>query len=262
MLSRETAQVFADTDTSAIDSGLLWLVNADSPLSADFTPSQLATYQGVQLHPAALSAFREMLAGMDSVGITGLYLLSGYRSYDYQHALFSRKINTLIGEGHNRATAEVLAAQTVQRPGQSEHQLGLALDVTISGQLTEDFAKTDAGRWLQAYSHQYGFIVRYPQGKTHITQIVYEPWHLRYVGRPHASFMAERAFTLEEYMAYLSENPMIIIWGEEQSYYLVMLMDEYPAAIVMPADAVDISTNRPGEGMRYIITFRRMRGDL
>lgn len=132
--------------------------------------------------------------------IYGLRLQSAYRSYSYQRAIFEEKVRALTAEGIENVRE--IAAQSVQVPGASEHQLGLALDVSIDGKLSQSFAETDAGRWLAENCHNFGFIVRYPQGKTDVTSIVFEPWHLRYVGLPHSQIMKEKSLTLEEYHAW------------------------------------------------------------
>jgi len=243
------------------DSGLLWLVNQDNPLPPDFTPSNLVTHQGIRLYPAAYTAYTQMLTAMKADGGThGLQLISAYRPYDYQREIFDRKVASLIPEGHDADTVEELASHTVQRPGASEHQTGLALDVTISGYLTEDFAATKAGQWLAANSHRFGFIVRYPQHKTEITEIIYEPWHLRYVGVPHASIMHENDLTLEEYAQFIAGG-MYIHWDgceDGRAYYLVMFTQFWPEKA--PRGLTDVSSTRYGGGVGYIMTFRGVYG--
>jgi len=155
----------SDNVPSPVDSGLLWLVNSDNPLGSGFTPGNLVTHQGVRLHSSAYKAYNQMLTAMKADGIHDLHLLSAYRPYDYQKKLFSAKVSTLISQGHSPDEAENLASKILQRPGYSEHQTGLALDLTVTGQLTEAFADTKAGQWLAANSHRFGFIIRYPQAK-------------------------------------------------------------------------------------------------
>ena len=81
--------------------------------------------------------------------------------------------------------------------------MGLALDITSDSfiPLLQGFADTEEGKWLEAHSHEYGFILRYPSGKEYITGIEYEPWHFRYVGTPHSEIMTFKGLTLEEYLA-------------------------------------------------------------
>ena len=104
-----------------------------------------------------------------------------------------------------------LTRQYYTEPGHSEHHSGLAFDIiTVEYQrdvysLTEQFAETDAYRWLTEHCAEYGFILRYPEGKTDITQINYEPWHYRYVGKEHAQYIMEHNLTFEEYIELLRE---------------------------------------------------------
>jgi len=241
------------------DSGLLWLVNLQNPLDSDFVPSNLVSHQGIRLQAPAFAAYNQMLAAMKADGIQGLQLASAYRPYVYQRDLFTTKVNTLKSQGHNPEAAIELAAQVLQRPGASEHQTGLALDVTVAGDLTEDFGKTAAGKWIEENSHRFGFIIRYPQSKTEITHIIYEPWHLRYVGLPHATIMFENNLTLEEYAGFIAETGNYIIWTEprgSREFYLVIHSDEWPQTI--HDRLIDISSVCPGGGGGYILTMRGM----
>jgi D-alanyl-D-alanine carboxypeptidase len=201
--------------------GFLRLVNAENPLPSDYVPESLTAYKGIQLHPAACEAFTQLISAMDADNIRGLQLHSAYRSYDRQKAIFSQKTRSFTAQGHPREAAEELAAQVVQRPGASEHQTGLALDVSTTGQLTQSFGKTPAGKWLTENAHRFGFVIRYPITKTHTTQIIYEPWHLRYVGVPHAAIMNERDLALEEYADFLAAYPSFTYLTEDGEWYLI-----------------------------------------
>jgi len=252
----ETAVKINDS-TRSIDSGLLWLINHENPLSSGFAPSNLVSHQGVRLQSPAYMAFNEMLTAMKAEGIQGLRLASAYRPYNYQSELFTAKVETFKTQGHTAEAAEELAAQILQRPGSSEHQTGLALDVTVAGDLTEDFANTAAGKWIADNSHQFGFIIRYPQAKTGITNIIYEPWHLRYVGLPHGIIMFENNLSLEEYAGFIAEAGMYIVWVEPEcnrEFYLVIHSYFWPETL--PDGLVDISSVCPGGRGGYILTLR------
>jgi len=244
--------------TPFTDSGLLWLVNQDNPLSSGFTPQNLVTYRGIRLHPLAYTAYIQMFAAMQADGGThGLQLISAYRPYEYQRSLFDRKTADLVSQGYDATTADELASKSLQRPGASEHQTGLALDVSVSGRLTQDFAATGAGQWLAANSHRFGFIIRYPQHKTEITQIIYEPWHLRYVGIPHAQIIWENGITLDEYAEFILSGPYIQ-WqktDEPPLYYLVTHGRVWPDP-PLPGQ-ICISSTRYNGGAGYIITSLR-----
>ena len=242
-----------------VDTGLLWLVNLDNPLPPGFTPQNLVSHQGIRLHAAAYTAYTQMINVMKAEGGThGLQLVSAYRPYEYQRRLFDNKTRDLVAQGHNAAVAEGLAAKSVQRPGASEHQTGLALDVSVSGQLTQDFAATKAGQWLAANAHRFGFIIRYPQYKTEVTQIIFEPWHLRYVGIPHARIIWENGITLEEYAGFIASGPYIQ-WCEPREsrvFNLVMYSEVWPEE--PPSGLENISSVSHGGRVGYIMTFRRV----
>jgi D-alanyl-D-alanine carboxypeptidase len=169
------------------------LVNRENPLCESFVPAELVTYEDAQMCPAVRDAYIQMKEAMAADGVTGIKIVSGYRSYEKQRQIFQRKLRSV---GCYEKAAEV-----VQPPGCSEHQLGLALDVTVDGALSQDFANTEVGIWLAENCHAFGFIIRYPKGKSYVTDVVYEPWHLRFVGLPHSSNMYFQKLTLEEYLS-------------------------------------------------------------
>ncbi|MCL1787713.1 MAG: M15 family metallopeptidase [Defluviitaleaceae bacterium] len=238
--------------TYAADSQLLWLVNRDNALPSIHQPPNLTTHNGIKLRQEARDAFVTMLGAMEAAGVPGLRLQSAYRSYAHQQAVFNQRVGELQRAGYIRREAEQKAALSVQPPGASEHQLGLALDVSIDGKLTQAFGETAAGQWLAAHCHNYGFIIRYPQDKSAVTGIVYEPWHLRYVGAPHAAVMHAQALALEEYATYMQTVQMYVVW-EDDGYFLLSYNEAMPA---QAADMADISSTGPGR-TGYIATLRR-----
>lgn len=131
-----------------------------------------------------------------------LMIVSAYRSEERQTSLFNTKIRKCMSRGMSYMDSYSEASGSVTPPGTSEHQLGLAVDILGSGQsgLTEKFSETEGGIWLKNNCADFGFIVRYPEGKEDITGIIYEPWHFRYVGREHAQKIMEKGITLEEYL--------------------------------------------------------------
>ena len=236
------------------DSGLLWLVNRENMLPANFKPVELSEYQGIKLHAAAKEPFSKLLKAMQAEGIHGLRLQSAYRTFSYQTAVFNQRVKEFTARGYSKDEAEEAASKSVQPPGASEHQLGLALDVSLDGTLTQAFGETRAGKWLEEHSHKYGFIIRYPEDKTDITQIVYEPWHLRYVGIPHSSIMKNLELTLEEYLSYIKETQTYICWGEGGEYYLITYSESRPT--VLPHEVINVSSLNANSG--YIITMRKV----
>ncbi len=144
--------------------------------------------------PVAKAALGSMLEAGKAAGFE-YNAFSGFRSYEYQTTLYNRYVNRDGKENADRYSA---------RPGYSEHQTGLAFDIGEKGRqdlwLTAEFGETPAGQWLMNNAHRYGFILRYPQGKEHITGFMYESWHYRYVGVEHAETIYNENTTLEEYL--------------------------------------------------------------
>jgi len=142
----------------------------------------------------ASTALEQMFAAAEADGIF-LAGVSGYRSYETQSGLFNHYVQTQGEETARRYSAE---------PGHSEHQTGLAMDISGStGACAADdcFAGTPEADWLAAHAAEHGFIIRYPKGKEAITGYAYEPWHARYVGKALAQELTEKGLTLEEYYA-------------------------------------------------------------
>jgi len=239
------------------DSGLLWLINQNNRLEPDFIPKNLVSHQGIHLHAMAYVAYNQMQVALKAEGITNLQLASAYRPYSQQRDLFSKKVSVLKSQGYNTEAAINLASETIQHPGASEHQTGLALDVTVTGDLTQAFADTKAGMWLATHSHRFGFIIRYQKYKTDITQITYEPWHLRYVGVPHATIMFENNLALEEYAQFVKQKSTYIVNETHESsnvLYLIIYSDTWPSET--PKGLVCISSLYPVGETGYILTIR------
>ena len=220
--------LFVSVDVYAEDSKLLWLVNPSHFLDPAYQPSRLDYVCGYPIHPEAGCAFLEMQKAMKAEGIKNIRLQSAYRPYKYQRALFNEKAGALRSMGYKESEARILAACSVAPPGASEHQLGLAVDVSVNGRLDAHFGSTEAGVWLQNNSDRYGFIVRYPKEKIEVTRIIYEPWHLRYVGLPHARYIREHNMCLEEYIRHVKEAGILVCWVDEGMYYKISFCDDEP----------------------------------
>ncbi len=133
------------------------------------------------------AAFYSMCSAASAEGI-GFYSISDYRSYSLQEWLYQTYVNR-----DGKEAADTFSAH----PGHSEHQTGLAIDVNST---TQSFADTAEGKWLAAHCWEYGFIIRYPQGKEWSTGFIYEPWHIRYVGTWLSIPLRDSGLTLEEYL--------------------------------------------------------------
>ena len=182
----------------------LTLVNFENELAEDFEPKELAEADNGYVVDARIAdAAKKMIADARAKDNVRIIALSGYREYEYQKELFDNKVERLqLEKGYSVTKAREEAATVVAVPGTSEHQLGLALDLVDARhvKLDESQENTAAYKWMYKHCHEYGFIVRYPNGKTDITGIIYEPWHFRYVGVEAATFIMEKGITLEEYL--------------------------------------------------------------
>lgn len=134
-------------------------------------------------------------------------VISAYRTHEYQTKNYQRKVDYYLDLGYGEEEAKRKAAMIVAVPGTSEHELGLAVDIVDynNWSLNESQASMPAQQWLMEHSWEYGFILRYPTGKTDVTGIIYEPWHYRYVGVEVATELHELGLTLEEYIQMLTE---------------------------------------------------------
>lgn len=201
----------------------LFLVNYENILSKDYKPTDLIDVVNTRngwptqkLRKTAAKALEALFAEMKEEGM--LYVnndsgykhsvTSAYRSYAQQKENFENKVQRVKNEnpGISQEEAEIKAATAVARPGTSEHQTGLCLDMHNMSSAVQSFKDQKAAKWLAENSYKFGYILRYPEDKVDITKIMYEPWHFRYVGRYHATRMYELDMCLEEYMEYLEKN--------------------------------------------------------
>jgi len=182
------------------DDWRLVLVNKHHPIPEDYTFELETIKDGMQCDKRIMEDLLTMMSEARKQGIN-LAIRSPYRTMDRQIYLFNRKINLYMGQGMSYMDAYKKTAEYVTVPGASEHQIGLALDITSDTYYTldEGFEDTAEGKWLAEHSHEYGFILRYPKGKEYVTSIGYEPWHFRYVGVEAATVIKENDLTLEEF---------------------------------------------------------------
>lgn len=179
----------------------LTLVNSENPIDDNFqiTLTRLRNKQAIDAR-----CYPELQAMMDDCRAAGLspIICSSYRTYDKQEELFEQQVQEFINQGYGKLDAQRKAAGAVARPGTSEHELGLAIDIVDESnqRLNQYQENTAVQRWLMQNSWRYGFILRYPSDKTDITGIQYEPWHYRFVGKEAARIIYENNWTLEEYL--------------------------------------------------------------
>lgn len=217
-LSSDTEEISAEQSerlqklSEDAENGLFVLINKQNSVEQDYCPEDLApiAYYALDRDPQwrfmreeAALRFDEMVEAAREDGID-FVMTTAYRSYAFQSILWDNAVA--------RYGSEESANNMVARPGESEHQSGLAVDVSSAEndyQLNENFGDTEAGKWIAENAASYGFILRYTEDKTDITGYGFEPWHLRYVGETAASEITEQGIALEEYIVQLAEQGII-----------------------------------------------------
>lgn len=184
------------------DASLTVLVNKQNSLSEDYAPEDLVTInvptilENPEVNQLRKEAADALYAMFEEAKTEDVYLhaRSGYRSYNTQVHLFNNYVKNYGEEAAMKFSA---------RPGHSEHQTGLVMDVSsqsVDYKLTREFGETKEGIWLKENAHKFGFIIRYPEGKEEITGYIYEPWHIRYLGVDVATAVYESGLTYEEFL--------------------------------------------------------------
>lgn len=179
----------------------LRLVNPWNTLPSDYTVALTQMRSGHSIDERAYPQLQQMMDDCRAGGLNPL-ICSSYRTREKQETLFNNQVNALIAQGYSQVDAKTEAGKSVAVPGTSEHELGLALDIvdTDNQNLDQSQEDTPVQKWLMENSWRYGFILRYPNGKSEITGIIYEPWHYRYVGKDAAREIFESGLCLEEYL--------------------------------------------------------------
>ncbi len=183
----------------------LRLVNKDHPMTEADVPEvaiETVDANGYQVDVRIMQDLEAMFADARAAGRNPM-ICSAFREWDMQVSLYENKIERVMQEeGLTQEEAAIKASTVVAKPGTSEHQVGLALDIVSSDyqELDEAQMETEDQKWLMENSWKYGFILRYPMDKSDITGIIFEPWHYRYVGKKAAKEITEQNITLEEYV--------------------------------------------------------------
>ncbi|MBV6373904.1 M15 family metallopeptidase [Enterococcus casseliflavus] len=203
-----------DFPTVSLDDWSLVLVGPNNKIKSEIAQKDLGKLSNGYLVDQRIVSAYEKLADAAKAAGHPLVMVSAYRSVAYQEEIFNANVNTLMSQGHTKEEAIRITKLTFTEHGYSEHHTGLAVDVVDqdwyqnhTGELlNEGFGDTEGGKWLQAHAREYGFIIRYPKGKHAITQIDYEPWHLRYVGVEVATYIEEQELTFEEFLEEAKEH--------------------------------------------------------
>lgn len=200
---RVEAQAETVTDTESVFDQSDWrlvLINKQHPIPDDYD-FKLGTFtSGMRCDERVIEDLLLMMQAAKKDGLN-LVVRSPYRTNDHQEDNFNNKIRLYMRQGLSYMDAYKISSRVITVPGCSEHEVGLALDITSETYLNleQGFADTKEGQWLADHSHEYGFTLRYPSGKEYITSIEYEPWHFRYVGREAAAVMKKENLCLEEF---------------------------------------------------------------
>lgn len=209
----------------------LMLVNASHPLP-DGYEAELKEYGGALMHPLMIDSYIALKTAVYEKTGVNIYVSSDYRTREEQEAI--------IAESEDGIAAQI---------GCSEHEAGLALDVYAPYYAGMEFLKSEAGREVNRICQEYGYIIRYPRDKVDVTEISYEPWHLRYVGAPHAKIMADSGLTLEEYIEYLTPE----VWYQSGEY---MILRTQKDTVLMPEAWTSCHLSSDNTGYT-IITVKR-----
>ena len=167
----------------------LLLVSPNHPLAQDYEADLVTdTYSQLEMSPLMVEDFAALSQAVSQEFSEKLYVSSLYRTAQGQAEIFAEEPDLAMP------------------PGASEHQTGLALDVYVYQFAGQNFINAPAGRWVNENAWKYGFVIRYPQGQEDLTGMTFEPWHLRYVGQPHAEILTSQGWVLESYLDQIQPN--------------------------------------------------------
>ncbi len=179
------------------DDWRLILVNRWNPLPENYEVELTKLKNGHAVDSRIYPELQKMFDDARAAGIMPA-ITSSYRTNDDQQRIMDEKIVDYQAEGYSYSKAKELAEEWVAIPGTSEHQIGLAVDISTENSGIQD--PSVVWEWLKQNSYKYGFILRYPEDKTDITGVIYEPWHFRYVGKEAAEEIRQKDVCLEEYL--------------------------------------------------------------
>lgn len=200
----ETPEPESDLPKVDITSWEFTLASDEHPIDSGYAPPELTGIGGGEKVDSRIAEqFNALLNAAHACGYT-TYICSAYRDYETQYSIYWTHVWDYMNQyGISQAEAEAQTKLSVNPPGGSEHQLGLAIDLLeYQGQAMEShIGGSGLMQWLEENCYRFGFVIRYPDGKQDITGVMYEPWHLRYVGEKAATYMMENNLCLEEFLA-------------------------------------------------------------
>lgn len=209
-------------------SNIMWLVNADHPLSEEDVPVVAAVDDKNSVSTYAFYDLQRLFSEVKSKFGKDLLLTSTYRTREYQAWVYENNPFAVPA-------------------GTSEHETGLAVDVKIEGYPQKRFINSNVGRWVAKNSYKFGFIIRYPMWGQKLTGVEYEPWHLRYVSEPHAEIIYRSKITLEEYSS-LYEEGKFYVYGE----YIISRQSGESGELVLPKTSNTVCVSPDNAGGYYI----------
>ena len=198
----EAVEDSASLLSSASENWAIALVNEGHPLDTSYVPAEMTEIESERSVDSRIADdLKRMLSDAKDAGLS-MYVASAYRSYEKQREVFNNTMQDWISQGYSPLNAYDETKKSVAVPGTSEHATGLAVDIISSEYeaLDDRQGDTEEQKWLMEHCWEYGFILRYPSDKSAVTNIVYEPWHYRYVGKEAAKEITEQNITLEEYV--------------------------------------------------------------
>lgn len=192
-----SAEKYADAVTAEIPKNrFLILVNSKNKIPENYEPELTELSNGQRVDSGIYPELQRMFDDMRAEGIYPV-VGEGYRTSSEQQRMLDDKIRTFEKKGYSEKRARAMAEEWVAVPGTSEHELGLAVDINAD---KDNSSNDEVYEWLYENAYRYGFILRYPIGKTSVTGIDYEPWHYRYVGTDYSEEIAESGLCLEEWL--------------------------------------------------------------
>ena len=209
-------------------SNIMWLVNADHPLSEEDVPVVAAVDDKNSVSTYAFYDLQRLFSEVKSKFGKDLLLTSTYRAREYQAWVYENNPFAVPA-------------------GTSEHETGLAVDVKIEGYPQKRFINSNVGRWVAKNSYKFGFIIRYPMWGQKLTGVEYEPWHLRYVSEPHAEIIYRSKITLEEYSSLYDEGKFYA-YGE----YIISRQSGESGELVLPKTSNSVCVSPDNAGGYYI----------
>ena len=209
-------------------SNIMWLVNADHPLSEEDVPVVAAVDDKNSVSTYAFYDLQRLFSEVKSKFGKDLLLTSTYRTREYQAWVYENNPFAVPA-------------------GTSEHETGLAVDVKIEGYPQKRFINSNVGRWVAKNSYKFGFIIRYPMWGQKLTGVEYEPWHLRYVSEPHAEIIYRSKITLEEYFSLYDEGKFYA-YGE----YIISRQSGESGELVLPKTSNTVCVSPDSAGGYYI----------